>query len=233
MSRNLTRFYISLGIIFAVFTVIAFTLPFERNAGFWIAYLFGILSIGLQAYIMPHAFQKGSSVRSKFYGFPIARIGAIYIAAQIVLSLIYMALTKTPSEWVWRIEIVLFAILFGAAAIGVLSTDAIREEVERQDVKLKKDVTRMRSLQSKAASLRDQCSDATAKTALAKMAESLRFSDPVSSDATIAIEEDLASYLDEVQSALTEGDYENVSALCAKIAPVLAQRNQLCKSSKM
>ena len=232
MSKNLTRFYISLGIIFAVFSVIAFVLPFERNSVFWIAYLFGILSIGVQAYIMPHSFQQGSSVRSKFYGFPIARVGALYVAAQLLLSLLFMALAKSSSEWVRRIEIILFVVTFGATAVGVLSTDAIREEVERQDVKLKKDVTRMRTLQSKAVSLRDQCEDAAAKSALGKLADALRFSDPVSSDATVALEDDLASYADELQSALTEGDYANVTALCTRIMPVLTERNQLCKNYK-
>ena len=232
MSKNLTRFYISLGIIFVVFTVISFVLPFECNSVFWIAYLFGVLSIGVQAYIMPHAFQQGSSVKSKFYGFPIARVGAIYLAAQLVVSLLCMVLAKVDSAWIRRIEIIVSVLLFGAAAIGVLSTEAIREEAERQDAKLKKDVTRMRTLQAKAASLRDQCGEATAKEALSKLAEALRFSDPVSSDATIALEDDLASYVDELQVALTEGDYVNVSALSEKAMQVLAQRNQLCKGSK-
>lgn len=233
MSKNLTRFYISLGIIFVVFSVIAFVLPFERNSVFWIAYLFGILSIGVQAYIMPHSFQQGGSVRSKFYGFPIARVGALYVAAQLLLSLLFMALAKSTSEWVRRTEIVLSVAAFGAAAIGVLSADAIREEVERQDVKLKKDVTRMRTLQSKAASLRDQCEDAAAKSALEKLADALRFSDPVSSEATISLEDDLAGYADELQEALTEEDYANVTTLCARIMPVLTARNQMCKNGKV
>ncbi len=232
MSKNLKRFYISLGVVFAVFTVIAFALPFERKAVFWIAYCFGVLSVGVQAYVMPKAFREGSSVKSKFYGFPIARVGAIYVCAQIVTSIIFMALAKLPSNWVLRIEIVLSALLLGAAALGFIAADAIRDEVERQDVQLKKDVTRMRALQSKAASLVDQCTDASAKAALEKLSDALRFSDPVSSDATIALEDDLASYVDELQSALTEGDCANVSALCAKVMPVLAQRNQLCKGSK-
>lgn len=232
MNKNLTRFYIALGVTFAVFTVIAFVLPLNRGSVFWLAYLFGVLSIGVQAYIMPRAFRQGSSVRSKFYGFPVARVGAYYVAAQLVVSLAFMALTKSASDWVWRIELILCVVLFGIAAVGFLSTDAIRDEVERQDVKLKKDVTRMRMLQSKAASLRDQCDDAATKAALDKLAETFRFSDPVSSDATIALEEELAGYLEEMQSALTEGDSASVTSLCAKITPVLAQRNQLCKSNK-
>ena len=232
MSKNLKRFYISLGVVFAVFTVIAFTLPFERKAVFWIAYIFGVLSVGVQAYIMPKAFREGSSVKSKFYGFPIARVGATYVGAQIVASIIFMAFAKTPSNLVLRIEIILSVLMLGAAALGFVTTDAIRDEVERQDVKLKKDVTRMRVLQSKAASLVDQCTDASAKTALEQLSDALRYSDPVSSDATIALEDALASYTDELQSVLAERDYENVKALCSKIASLLAQRNQLCKSGK-
>lgn len=232
MSRNLKRFYISLGVVFAVFTVIAFTLPFAKNAVFWVAYLFGVLAIGVQAYIMPKAFAQGGSVRSKFYGFPIARVGAVYVGAQIVASILFMILAKAPSDWVLRIELILSVLMLGAAAIGFIATDAIRDEVERQDVKLKKDIARMRALQSKAASLVDQCTDATAKAALEQLSDALRYSDPVSSDATIALEDDLASYTDELQSVLAERDYENVIALCSKIASLLAQRNQLCKSGK-
>lgn len=87
-------------------------------------------------------------------------------------------------------------------------------------------------MQSKASSLCDQCDDAGAKEALTKLADAFRYSDPVSSNETIAIEDDLASYVDELQTALTEGDYANVTALCARIAPRLAERNQMCRSSK-
>ena len=232
MNRNMTRFYILLGIVFVGFSVAAFVFPFQKSSIFWIAYCFGLLSIGVQGYIIPHAFRQGSSVKSKFYGFPIARVGAVYLAVQLPLSLVFMVLAKSESGWVRRIEIVLCVLLFGAAAAGILSTDAIREEVERQDTALKKDVTRMRALQSRAFSLRDQCEDQAAKKSLEKLAEALRYSDPVSSEATVALENDLTSYTDELQNALTEGDYTNVSILCMKAMPVLAQRNQLCKSSK-
>jgi len=232
MSKNLTRFYIALGVTFAAFTVIAFVLPLNRGVVFWLAYLFGVLSIGAQAYIMPRAFRQGSSVRSKFYGFPVARVGAYYVAAQLLVSLAFMALAKLAPGWVWRVELILCVVLFGVAAVGFLSTDAIRDEVERQDVKLKRDVTRMRTLQSKAASLRGQCDDAATKTALDKLSEAFRFSDPVSSDATIALEEELAGYLEEMQQALLEEDYVGMASLCEKIAPKLNERNHLCRSNK-
>ena len=91
MSKNLKRFYVTVGIIFVAFSVIAFVLPFGHGKVFWVAYLFGVVAIGAQAYVMPKTFVEGSSVRSKFYGFPIARVSTLYLVFQLVSSLVFMA----------------------------------------------------------------------------------------------------------------------------------------------
>lgn len=232
MSKNLKRFYVTVGIIFVAFSVIAFVLPFGHGKVFWAAYLFGVAAIGAQAYVMPNTFVEGSSVRSKFYGFPIARVSTLYLVFQLVFSLIFMALAKQTNSWIFRIEMILFVVLLAAAVIGFFATDAIREEVERQDVQLKKDVSRMRALQSQMVSLVNQCSDPQTKAALEKLSNEFRFSDPVSSEATVMIENDLASYVDDMQNALLEGDYRSIVELCTKATPVLIRRNQICKQNK-
>ena len=89
MNKNKTRLYITIGIIFAAFSVIAFAVPFQKNGTFWIAYLFGVIALAVQLYAMPKAF-GGESIRSKFYGFPVARIAFIYLIAQLALSLVAM-----------------------------------------------------------------------------------------------------------------------------------------------
>lgn len=232
MSKNLKRIYITIAIVFVAFSVISFVLPFGHSAVFWVAYLFGAIAVGVQAYVMPKAFVDGSSARSKFYGFPIARVSVAYLSLQIILSLMFMALAKQTSSWVLRIEVILSVALLGAAVIGFFATDSIREEVQRQDTHLKKDVERMRALQSQMVSLVNQCSDSETKAALEKLSEAFRFSDPVSCDATMTIEDDLASYVDDMQNALLEGDNESIVDLCAKATPVLARRNQICKQNK-
>ena len=67
---------------------------------------------------------------------------------------------------------------------------------------------------------------------LNKLAESFRFSDPVSSDALIDIEANLSALVDELQSAVLEKDTEAAKTLCAKVEATLADRNRLCKLNK-
>ena len=100
------------------------------------------------------------------------------------------------------------------------------------DEKLKKDVTVMRGLQSKVLQMKDQCEDLEANRAVSGLAESLRYSDPVSSDALREAERDLSAAIDELQSAVVDGDHEAVKQLCRKAKGLLDERNRLCKLNK-
>ena len=201
-NKNTTRVCIVLAVVLAVFCVVAFALPFVKNGVFWVSLIMGVVAIAAQLYVMKTAFAKGESARSKFYGWPIARVGVLYLAAQL-----------------------------GVAAIGFIATDATRDEIERQDVKLKKDVTAMRDLQSKARAMVGQL-DGDAGKALEELSDKLRYSDPVSSDAVREIEEELAKCLDTLQQAVVDGDRDAVLTLCRKASLTLAERNRVCKLNK-
>ncbi len=228
MSKNKLRFYIVLAILFVVLSVIAFVLPFQKTATFWLSYAFAAVAIAVQIYAYPKAFD-GPTVKSKFYGFPLARVSTIYLIAQLVLSLIFMVASKWVPAW---IPVVLFTLLLGAAAIGFIAAEGVRDEVERQDVVHKANVTTMRALQSKAVFVASQCEDAETKKALDAFAEALRFSDPVSSDALTDIEENLTGLVEELGNAVLDKDFEAARTLCAKASTLLADRNRMCKLNK-
>lgn len=228
MSKNKLRFYIVLAILFVVLSVIAFVLPFQKTLTFWLSYAFAAIAIAVQIYAYPKAFD-GPSVKSKFYGFPLARVSTIYLIAQLALSVIFMVASKWVPAW---IPVVLFALLLGAAAIGFIAAEGVRDEVERQDVVHKANVTTMRALQSKAVFVASQCEDTETKKALDAFAEALRFSDPVSSDALIDIEENLTGLVEELGNAVLDKDFEAARTLCAKASTLLADRNRMCKLNK-
>lgn len=232
MSRNRVRFYISLAVVFALFCMVAFVLPVERAAVFWLSFLFAVVAVAAQVYAWPRAFDfEGHDVRSRFYGFPLARLAVLYLIAQLALSLICMLLCLVVKVPVW-LPVLLFASLLGAFVVGLLAVDAVKEEVERQDEVLKAQVYTVRSLHSKTASLAAQCADPETKKLLDKLAEDFRYSDPVSTDALVDIEDELIAQVDELQSAVLEKDYAAVQALCAKAEATLAERNRRCKLNK-
>lgn len=230
MSKNAVRILVFAGLALVVFNVIAFVVPFAKNAVFWAAYVFGMIAIISQLAVMKLAFNGTESIRSKFYGFPIARIGVIYGACQLLLSFAAMALGAFIPVWV---PVVVFVIIAAAAGVGLISTDMVREEIEKQDEKLVKDVSRMRSLQSKMNVLISQTdAGGELKTALDKLADEIKYSDPVSSSATEQIEDELNFNIEELQKAIVDGDNTSALTICKKTSGILAERNRLCKLNK-
>ena len=229
--NNKNRQLILGGVALALYLVLALAVPFPKTGAYWIAFVFGLIAIAAQVYVMKVAFQKGEPVKSKFYGYPIARIGIIYLIVQLAVSFVIMALGFAFKVPAWA-AIVVCALVTGLSAIGMVSADIMREEIQRQDGKLKADVKPMRALQSKTASIAGLCSDAETKKALTDLAEKFRYSDPVSSDAVREIEASLTAAVDELQTAVVDGDLAAAKQLCVKIEAALNERNRICKLNK-
>ena len=230
LSKNAVRFLIFIGLALLVFNVIAFVVPFAKTGTFWIGYLFGMISILGQIAVMKLAFNGTTTVRSKFYGFPVARIGIIYAVVQVLLSIFVMALAAYIPAW---IPVVIFIILFAIAAAGLVASDTVREEVVRQDAKIVEDVKTMRNLQSKMNMLVSQsdCNEEV-KSALSSLAEEIKYSDPVSGKATKELEQELLFDIEELQKVVVDGDNESALKICKKAMGILAERNRLCKLNK-
>ena len=228
MSKNKNRFLVIVAAVFVAFSVIAFAVPFEKNGMFWSAYIFSVIAIAAQIYAYPKAF-AGESAKSKFYGFPIAKLTTVYLGIQLVLGLLFMAVAKWVPAWIGT---VIFVLILCAAVVGFISADAMREEVERQDTVLKKNVYLMRGLQSKVRTLPDMCGDPGLRMLISDFAEEMNYCDPVSSDAIADIENELSANVDALQQAIVDGDNAAAFAMCKKCMATLTERNRLCKLNK-
>ena len=229
MKKNAIRWWVVLGVVLVVYNVLAFALPFPKTAVFAVSYLFTTIAILAQIYVIRTAFYRGEGVKSKFYGFPIAKLGVIYLAVQLIVGLVFMALGLIVPVW---LPLALYVVLLGVAAAGFVAADAARDEVVRQEVKLEKDVSRMREFQAKGRALVALNQVSEAARPLEKLAENLRFSDPVSSEALTEIEDQLAECLAQLQEAVSAQKTEQILSVCQEAEHILAERNQLCKLSK-
>ena len=225
MKKDTIRGIIALTVVLALYILIAFLIPFVHTAVFWVSFVFTLIAFAVVAASIYIAFIKNPDAKSRFYGFPIAKIGVLYGAVQLLAGIVFMALAAIVPAWV---AVLVYAIALGAAVIGLISAETVVEEIHLQDAKLKKDVTLMRSLQSKISQIAAQSEDAAIKA----LAEEFRYSDPVSNDAIADAEADLAAAVDELQSAYVDGDSEAMAKLCRKASALLAERNRLCKLNK-
>lgn len=229
MKKSTARLGICLGIMFVVYILVAFLIPFAHTDSFWTAFLFTIIAFATVAVSLYMGFVKHPDIKSKFYGFPVVKIGMIYGIAQLIFGLLCMALGRWIPAWA---AAVVSVVGLGIALVGMIGADAVADEIKEQDVQLKKNVSRMRGLQSRVNSLVSLCEASDVNKAMKELAEELRYSDPVSTDAASEAEAALIECIFELENTVGRGEFDSVIALIAKTKIALKERNELCKLSK-
>ena len=224
-SKNQTRMLVLWCVALGVFHVVILFLPLTRNLLFWLAYAFDVVAIIGQLPIMSLAFKNGQDAKSRFYGFPIARVGLIYLVVQFIAGTVVMLLCEWVPLW---LAMILFVCILAFAIVGVIGTDTMRDKVEKIDSETISHTQMMRELSSKV----KQLSEHYTYSQLAKLAEEIRYSDPVSSDALRAVEERLSHSIDALTKALPEGNADLINRLIQNTFSILNERNQLCKQMK-
>ncbi len=223
------RIVLLVGALAIMLSIIAFAIPFARNEGFWAAYGFGLLAIVSQLYFMRSAFRPGEPIKSKVYGFPIARVGVAYLFIQFVASVIEMACADWVPLWVY---LVLDVIVLCLALAGCIATEAARDEVMRQDARRTANTTTIMRLRAGIQVALAQCEECSARTDIERLAEALRFSDPVSHEETIPLEERLLGSMEKLNAAVAHSDEGCMLALAREMLATVEERNALCRLSK-
>lgn len=222
MKKNRKLGYAVLGIVFVLFNVIAFAIPTAKTGTFWVAYAFSVVAFASQIGIWKLALGKEDTLKSKFLGFPVVHIGIVYLIVQTVVFAVFMAVPTLP---VWS-AIVVCALVLGISAICMISAEAGRGEIERVETKVKQKVFYIKSLQVDVELLAKNESDSAVKAELEKLAEKIRFSDPMSCPELEAIEKEIA---DKTNTLKITADKLTV---IAEIDALLTERNAKIKILK-
>lgn len=222
MNKNSKLGYAVLGIVFILFNVIAFAIPTAKTGTFWVAYVFSVVAFASQIGIWKVAFGKEDTLKSKFLGFPIVHIGVVFLIVQLAAFAVFMAVPTLP---VWS-AIVVCALILGVSAICMISAEAGRGEIERVENKVKQKVFYIKSLQVDVELLAKNEADSTVKSELEKLAEKIRFSDPMSYPELETLEAEIASKTHALKTAT-----DKITAI-AEINTLLTERNAKVKISK-
>lgn len=222
MKKNKNMAYAVLGIAFVLFNLIAFAVPTAKTTTFWIAYVFTAVAFALQIAIWRFAFKGTDTLKSKFLGIPLISVGITYLIIQIIVFAIFMVF-PIVSTW---IAIVVCALILGISAICLIGTETGREEINRVEEKVEKKVFYIKSLQVDVEMLASTETDSDTKAALTKLAEKIRFSDPMSSGALTDIETEISAKVKELKTA------ENKSEIITIINSLITERNKKAKILK-
>ena len=80
MKKNEIRGAMVLGVLLVLAHLLVFLLPFRKGLIFWFSYIFLLVAFGVAGFSVVLSFRNTDSLRSRFYGIPIVRVGALLLA---------------------------------------------------------------------------------------------------------------------------------------------------------
>jgi len=218
-------------IIVAVYNVVVFVIPFTKSGGFWTGYGFSMFAILLTAGVRFYAFNR-DKLQSKVYGIPLVMVVGRYLIIQLVIGFLQMILPMIWPAIPFQYGLVLNTVLLGACLIGLIRIDSAKEMIERIDEKIKEKVFYIKSLQVDVECLADKTSDESVKKVLKDLAETIKYSDPMSSPQLAANENKIEAKATALAETVGKADGEASKALCGELQQLFAERNRKCKILK-
>lgn len=214
--------YLALTVAIAVFNVIAFVIPIERDTVFWVAYAFTDIAFVAQIAIWAVAFKSGESLKSKFFGIPIVNVGLIYLAIQIVAFAILVGIPGIPS-WV---AVVVCVLILGISCLCFIAGDLSKNIIGATEAKVQTKVSFIKRMQSDLEILASEEENPETKKALSRLAEDIRYSDPMSDDSLLTLEAEIEDKISKLKGLSVKTDS------IEKIKSLVAERNSKAKLYK-
>lgn len=231
--KSKIRAGIALGIVFAIFTILYFAIPYphKNESTYILAYVFLVVAFLAQIYVVFLAFSNSSSIKSKLYGWPIFNVGITYLILQTISTAVVSIVNAYYYFPIW-IVITISILLMGFTAIGLISTKVAKEIVEQQDDNTAAKTSFIDQLRANSKIFLESVSHEPLKKKATDLLELIKFSDPISNESVLAIEEEIDVNYEELVSTYKKGDYGLSEQKMDSLSSLIKQRNSICKSSK-
>lgn len=218
MSRNKRLGCIILLVAFVVASVVVFAIPTEKTASFWVAYIFTCIAFAAQMLIWNIGFRDNTPLKSKFLGIPVVRVGYIYLALQLITLAVLLVYPCLP---LW-VTIIISVLIVGISAICMITAEIGRDIISNVEEKVQSKVSYIREIQTDIEIAAERESDSATKRRIQKLAEKVRYSDPISSDELFELEKKISEKVKDLNGA------DDKLAIVDEIELLLLERNKKC-----
>ncbi|MBQ8546313.1 MAG: hypothetical protein IJ437_05180 [Clostridia bacterium] len=221
-------------VVLALFNLITFITPNEINgeskfgAMFWVSYvLITLMFIGQLA--CAYFVFKADSAKKLFYNISLIPITVAAIAIMFIASVVCVAIIPVP-DW---LGIIICAIILAVNIIAVLKAAVAIDAVEAIDKKIKVKTMFIKMLTADAEALMINTASSEELAPLTKKVyEAVRYSDPMSDDALMAVEDKITAKFNEFSESVNEGNAETAEANAKVLLTYITERNTKCKILK-
>ncbi|MBR2289624.1 MAG: hypothetical protein IJ867_03215 [Clostridia bacterium] len=217
-------------IIFVIYTVITFIIwGDDKETGFWIGWVFALLATGITT-AMPYLMVKnGKEVKSILDGFSVHFVTLCYFAAALVVGLICMILNDNAVV----VQVILELLLNAAYAFFMIASFMGKNIISGIEEEQKEKVYFVKSIAADLGLVVGKVQDPDLKKKLEKVAEIVRYSDPMSNASLTSLETSISVKVEELKDAVADGkSKEEIGAIIDRIEDKFLERNEKCKLLK-
>lgn len=214
-------------IIFAVFNLLVFIIANEKNGVFWMSYAFMCLAFVIQIGSMLLAL-RSLETETVFMGIPLASLSFYYFFAAIFVGAVFMFFQNAPFKLALLLQILIVAVYAIVAIMALMSRNAVQDVNDH----LKENVQAIKTLTIDVDVFIPQVSDPALKKALRRVSETIKYSDPMSNNAVVDIEEQIMQTVNALRIYIENSNNAEAIQACKDIEVLFLQRNRLLKATK-
>ena len=197
MKTNREFAYLFLAAFYVLFNLIVFLIPANKTEIFWISYCATTIAFISQIIIWKLGFKNGEKIESKFLGIPTIYIGILYLIVTLIVSVVFMIFSSIR-PW---IVIIVFAFIATISFSCIVGSLAVRREIKIIDESISIRTRYIKNILMEIELLAQQEENEDNKIALTKLAEKIRYSDPISNDLKNDLEESINLKINELKAA--------------------------------
>ena len=201
----------------------------DHTATFWVSWVSMLVAFCSLALTTLKMGESGMFMRDWLFGYPIYKHSIIYGVVTLVVSTVFSVLDDAVK---WTYAFVPLMLIFAAHIVFVISGFLAKDTIQQINTQVKDKTRFIKLLRADTELMASKCTDQALKQKCVEFAESVRFSDPMSSEALFELEKELAYTISMCDKAIVSNDYGMAEKLLARASILLEERNKKCKALK-
>lgn len=234
MKKNIKAFCIVWSLLTVILNAIIFAVPnqimgvtrFDKPS-FWIAYAL-IMAVDIAILVVALRFIKEDSKDKKFLKIPILYVAYVTLIVSIIVGAVFMLVPVIPA-WIGAIICLVLLAVFIIASSQAVGAEKLISQID-ENVKIKTQFIKAATVDAQC--IRDMAIDENIKLNANKVYEALRYSDPMSCEQLVEIEQNISDSLALLKLAVAEGDVERTKENTNVLLMQIKERNAKCKALK-
>lgn len=225
--KNLILTGLIYAILLGVFNMLVFIIFKTRTDVFWISYGFMTLAFVVQIISMFLSFKR-ADVETIFFGIPLASFSIFYLVAELCVGTIFMIFQNVGTTIPLVVQILILAGFLVIAIIALMARDTVQAIGDN----VKQKVVELKSVRVDVDVLFENCADAELRTKLKKLSDTIRYSDPMTTDAIADVEQRISQKVSELRIYCENSEIEEAKKTCSALELLYVERNKKLMISK-